>query len=508
MPSDLAWSTDLRVTSWFSRTIRPEVGRWNPHRILSRVDLPAPLSPRSPSTSPRFRCRFTSVSAVTAPYLLVMCSQRRTSPPGSTSSAWPGVLAVMSALSPFPQLRELYIRHHGDEDRRAEDDEQRISAHTDEREPVEQDAQHHRAEEGANDGSHAPQHRRAADHRRGDRVEHPLVRAQGGGDVARVVHLLQADEGAEQPGDHEVAVLDPADVDTGLPCPEEVPARGDRVDTPAGPGQHDMEDRGEHDRPGDRRPRVIVDPLADAEHVRRDLGRLVVGGRVDEPQQDEPGAQRRDERGHADSDREEAVDEADHHPEQQREEDREQAWEAVEVGQEVQEIGGEPDDEADRQVDLAADQQEDLAQRDDGVRCHVIGPQRDLVRLRGEVRSLVDREVEEQRYRDHEHGRLALSPEHEQTSLQQAAHSAATSLPALRGAGLPYGLLGCLTHWDPSPHFVRLIAAPRRLAPVTARFTAGAPVSTPCPRRVGQAVTGPPRPREQVITRSSSPAAG
>src|ERR1700749_2473200 len=204
MPSDLAWSTDLNLTSRSSRRIRPEEGGWKPHRILSRVDLPAPLSPMSPSTSPRFRRRFTSVSAVTAPYRLEMWSQRRTSPPGFTSSACPGVLAVMSALSPFPQLRELNVRHHGDEDRRAEDDEKRIGAHADEREPVEQDAKHHRAEEGANDRSHAAQHRRAADHRRGDRVEHPLVRAQGGGDVARVVHLLQADKGAEQPGDHEV----------------------------------------------------------------------------------------------------------------------------------------------------------------------------------------------------------------------------------------------------------------------------------------------------------------
>src|SRR5215469_17633001 len=219
MPSDLAWSTDLKVTSRPSSTIRPEVGGWNPHRILSKVDLPAPLSPMSPSTSPRFRCMFTSVSAVTAPYLLEMCSQRRTSPPGSRIPASPGVLAVMSALSPFPQLRELNVRHHGDEDRRAEDNEKRIGAHADEREPVEQDAEHHRPEEGADDRSHAAQHRRAADHRSGDRVEHPLVRARGGGDVVRVVHLLQADEGAEQPGDHEVAVLDPAHVNAGLPRP-------------------------------------------------------------------------------------------------------------------------------------------------------------------------------------------------------------------------------------------------------------------------------------------------
>src|SRR5580700_7261673 len=448
MPSDLAWSTDLRVTSWPSRTIRPEVGGWNPHRILSRVDLPAPLSPISPSTSPRFNRRFTSVSAVTAPYRLDMCSQPRTSPPGFTSSAWPGVLAAMSALSPFPQPRELNVPHHGDEDRPAEDNAQRVGAHADEREPVEQDAKYHRAEEGADDGSHAAQHRRAADHRGGDRVEHRRVAAQGGGYVARVVHLLQPDKGAEQPGDHEVAVLDPADVDAGLPRPEQVPARGDRVQAPARPGQHDMEDRGEQDRPDDRRPRVVGDPFADAKHVRRDLGRLVVGRRVDEPQQDEPGAQRGDERGYADRDREEAVDQADEQSEQQREKDREQAGEAVVVGQEVHEVGREPDDEADRQVDLAADQQEDLAQRDDDDGRREVGPQQDLVRLRREVRSLVDHEVQEQRHRDHEHGRLALPPEQPESSHHRAADP---RRPTLRGAGLPYGSLGRLTHLNPSP---------------------------------------------------------
>src|SRR5882724_9040485 len=47
--------------------------------ILISVDLPAPLSPSRPSTSPFFRCRLTSRSAVTGPKRLAMCSTRRTS---------------------------------------------------------------------------------------------------------------------------------------------------------------------------------------------------------------------------------------------------------------------------------------------------------------------------------------------------------------------------------------------------------------------------------------------
>ena len=62
MPSDRAWSTDLNVTSWPSSRIRPESGGWKPHRIFSRVDLPAPLSPSRPSTSPRASRRLMSAA--------------------------------------------------------------------------------------------------------------------------------------------------------------------------------------------------------------------------------------------------------------------------------------------------------------------------------------------------------------------------------------------------------------------------------------------------------------
>src|SRR5256885_11654861 len=47
--------------------------------ILISVDLPAPLSPSRPSTSPLRTCRLTSRSAVTGPKRLAMCSTRRTS---------------------------------------------------------------------------------------------------------------------------------------------------------------------------------------------------------------------------------------------------------------------------------------------------------------------------------------------------------------------------------------------------------------------------------------------
>ena len=265
------------------------------------------------------------------------------------------------------------------------------------------------------------------------------------------------------------------------------------MQAPAGPGQHDMEQRGEQDRPDDRRQRVVVDPLADAEHVCRDGGRLVVRRRVDEPQQDEPGAQRGDERGHADRDREEAVDQADHQPEQQREEEREQAGEAVEVDQVVHEVGGEPDDEADRQVDLAADQQEDLAERDDDDGGRVVGPQRDLVRLRGEVRSLVD-----QRSR-------GTAPPRSRTRSPRAAARARGGLAAARrrhpsalavGRRPSLGSAPPCHSLDPSPLLSPLpVASEQPCQPQRVRAGRGSPG------------TGLPARREQDITCSSSPSA-
>ena len=52
---------------------------WKPQRILISVDLPAPLSPSRPSTSPLRRCRLTSRSATVGPKRLAMCSTRSTS---------------------------------------------------------------------------------------------------------------------------------------------------------------------------------------------------------------------------------------------------------------------------------------------------------------------------------------------------------------------------------------------------------------------------------------------
>ena len=100
MPSERACVTEVKCTSSPLSRIRPLVGGWKPQMIFSRVDLPAPLSPIRPSTSPRPRCRFTSTSAVTAPYRLEMCSTRRMSSADGAVIATSPVSGVLTSLPP------------------------------------------------------------------------------------------------------------------------------------------------------------------------------------------------------------------------------------------------------------------------------------------------------------------------------------------------------------------------------------------------------------------------
>src|SRR5690348_10708607 len=101
--------------------------------ILISVDLPAPLSPSRPSTSPFLRCRLTSRSAVTGPNRFATFSTRRT----SSDTASP------------PHPADVDVDDHRDDDRDAEDEVQVVGVDALERQAVAQDAQEQRAEQGA-----------------------------------------------------------------------------------------------------------------------------------------------------------------------------------------------------------------------------------------------------------------------------------------------------------------------------------------------------------------------
>src|SRR5215212_143146 len=104
--------------------------------VLISVDLPAPLSPSRPSTSPLPRRRLTSRSAVTGPKRLEMCSTRRTS----------------SDTAPPPYPADVDVDDHRDEDRHAEDEVEVVGVDALEHQSVAQYAEEERAEQGADRG--------------------------------------------------------------------------------------------------------------------------------------------------------------------------------------------------------------------------------------------------------------------------------------------------------------------------------------------------------------------
>src|SRR4051812_13134928 len=97
---------------------RPSSGFWKPEMVLISVDLPAPLSPSRPSTSPLRRCRLMSRSAVTGPKCLDTCSTRRTSSDACSCSG--GTRSAKAA--PLPHLPDVDVDDHRDEDGDAENE--------------------------------------------------------------------------------------------------------------------------------------------------------------------------------------------------------------------------------------------------------------------------------------------------------------------------------------------------------------------------------------------------
>ena len=67
MPRSRASVDEEKLTGLPSRMISPEVGATTPERIFIRVDLPAPFSPKSVVTLPRWMSKLTPLSAWIAP---------------------------------------------------------------------------------------------------------------------------------------------------------------------------------------------------------------------------------------------------------------------------------------------------------------------------------------------------------------------------------------------------------------------------------------------------------
>src|SRR6266536_1303315 len=131
--------------------------------ILISVDLPAPLSPSRPRTSPLRRCRLMSRSAVTGPKRLATCSTRRTSSDACASAGW--TTCGSGTAAPLSHAADVDVDDHREQDRHAEDEVQVVGVDPFERQAVAQDAQEQRADERADGGALAAGQQRAADDR-------------------------------------------------------------------------------------------------------------------------------------------------------------------------------------------------------------------------------------------------------------------------------------------------------------------------------------------------------
>src|SRR3954447_24916260 len=241
MPSDRAWSTERSSTSSPRMRIRPASGFWKPEMILINVDLPAPLSPSRPRTSPLRRCRSTSRSAVTGPKRLATPSTRRTSSLVSRSSATSAALSHPSDVD---------VDDHRDEDRDAEDEVEVVGADALDGQAVAQDAEEQRAEQRPDRGALAAGQQRAADDRGRHGAEHRLRRAGGvGRDRAGAGGLEDADQAGQRAAHHEVADDDRADLDAGLAGAVLVAAGSDRVQAPPRHAQDDLDAQHDDQRP-------------------------------------------------------------------------------------------------------------------------------------------------------------------------------------------------------------------------------------------------------------------
>src|SRR5437868_4690785 len=98
--------------------------------ILISVDLPAPLSPSRPSTSPLRRCRLMSRSAVVGPNDLVTCSTRSTSSSARDGpTIFSGGISALATARSGAHARHVRVEGHRDQDRQAEVQVEVVGAH-------------------------------------------------------------------------------------------------------------------------------------------------------------------------------------------------------------------------------------------------------------------------------------------------------------------------------------------------------------------------------------------
>src|SRR3954471_10292746 len=256
------------------------------------------------------------------------------------------------------------LQEHGADDDHALGDVLRLGRQVVEDEDVGDRREDEHTEEGADDGAAATGEERAADDRRGDRVE--LVELPvGAGAGRRPGHDHDCGDPAAQARDHVEQDRGAPDVDAGEPGGLGVAADGDGPADERRPVEQDQTERDDDgedpDEHGDAEDVAAGD--ADDRLVGDDLGPVLGEPRGEPPGTDEH--RQRDDEGHEVAVGDEcAVDEAGDGPHGQRAQDHDDGT----VGLRLQRGGpdrGERDERPDREVDPAADDHEGHADRDD-----------------------------------------------------------------------------------------------------------------------------------------------
>src|SRR6266536_3826119 len=172
MPSALASRGLVIETGRPSTRICPPSGGWAPDRARMRVDLPAPLPPTSPTTSPARRSTVTSHTAWTPPNATLML--RISTSGGDPSFGGLGVVAV-SVIDPVLWLRrpatEQRVKPHGRDEHGSDHDVLDRRVHAQDDHAGAERLHDHGAEHCAGNRSDPARKGRATDDSRRDRVQ-------------------------------------------------------------------------------------------------------------------------------------------------------------------------------------------------------------------------------------------------------------------------------------------------------------------------------------------------
>src|SRR5262245_53300522 len=229
MPRRCASAGGVRMRSSPSSRISPAFGSSAPDRTWTSVDLPAPLSPTRPTTSPRCISSDSSLTAWIAPKVLVM-PRRLSSAMGRSA---PGEAAADAAERDGNDQQPAGKQVLG-EDRR-----------TNHGEAVIADRDRDDAEQGAEDMELAFAQRRGAEEGGGERGQHEAV---AGGHLAGAEVRGHQDAGDGRAGAGDGEADDAAAIDGNAGAPRILGADADRLDVLAlhGAVEQDPQQRDDH----------------------------------------------------------------------------------------------------------------------------------------------------------------------------------------------------------------------------------------------------------------------